>query len=247
MINFSGCFTIGQLYGGVMEIKDGYLEFFDSFNIDKKKLIKFGLDKAIFCGPVKAQSEWNKLKNAISSKQITYIRGYGRDAKGTILFQHLYEILFDIPQSNIKKDTNNNAVPTKLIQEWTGFFKNGTNKNIQNYQVSHIFGKTKNPYLFSAPFNIMFLPKILDPFTGHESKGEFSIEFKKEIQGLAYRNFSALIEEYNKIVLKKQFGEGLAEAVEHIASSKNYINQGFNMGKFKTDAIAEFRPISIST
>lgn len=227
-----------------MAIKDGYLEFFQSFKIDNEELIKFGLEKALFCDVDKAQSSWDSSKITISNKQIVHIRGYGRDAKGTILFNHLYELLFDIPQQNIIKDPTNNQIPTKLIQEWTGFQKSGAKQSIQNYQVSHIFGKTKNPYLFAAPFNIMFIPKILDPFTGHESKGELPNKFKNAIQVLAYQKFSTLIKDYNQIILEDKFQEKLLESIERVISTEKHINNSnLNLKKFKTDAIAEFAPI----
>ena len=69
-----------------------------------------------------------------------------------------------------------------------------------NYQVSHIFGHTKNPYAFCAPWNIAFVPKILDPFTGHESKGELTKKITTLYKNLMLTNYQELIEEYNAIM-----------------------------------------------
>ncbi len=39
--------------------------------------------------------------------------------------------------------------------------------------------KTKNPLLFGCGWNIAYIPKYIDPFTGHETQGCYSEEFKK--------------------------------------------------------------------
>ncbi len=95
----------------------------------------------------------------------------------------MYKIL--LKNNNIQKDSSNNSEPTKLLREITGFsksIKNDTDdkEKIINYQVSHIFGRTKNPFLFTAPWNIVWHPRILDPFTGHESKGANADKYKFE-------------------------------------------------------------------
>lgn len=45
-----------------------------------------------------------------------------------------------------------------------------------------MFGRTKNIYAFTAPWNIVYMPKILDPFTGHEAKGEMVDEYRMLFQ-----------------------------------------------------------------
>ena len=69
--------------------------------------------------------------------------------------------------THVEKDPTNNAVPHKLIQRTTELKRNS---DIFNYQVSHIWGHTKNIFMFEAPWNICYTPKIMDPFTGHETQ-----------------------------------------------------------------------------
>ena len=75
-------------------------------------------------------------------------------------------------------------------------------EKITNYQVTHIFGRTKNPFLFTAPWNIVWKPKILDPFTGHESKGENTNQYQKAFVNKFKQLYSEYIHEYNELVSK---------------------------------------------
>jgi hypothetical protein len=92
---------------------------------------------------------------------------------------------------------SSNNKPTQLLQNLTGYRKN---KNIFNYQVSHVFGNTKNVFCFTEPWNIVFIPKIIDPFTGHESKGDCIDKFQRLFKNKLYETFFAEITEYNKIM-----------------------------------------------
>lgn len=157
------------------EIIDSYQKFIDAFNIDKEELYSFGIRETILPPVEKVSEYWEELKKRISNNGVVTIRGYGRDAKGTPLYTGLYKYLFN--NENVKKDGTNNAVPQKIISELTGHKRNG---NLFNYQVFHIFGKTKNIFLFEAPWNIALVPKIIDPFTGHETKGVWPKEYQEQ-------------------------------------------------------------------
>ena len=87
------------------------------------------------------------------------------------------------------------------MNELSGF---EINKNIQNYQTSHVYGKTKNVYCFTAPWNIVLIPKIIDPLTGHEAKGDFVGEFQKLFKDTVYNKFKECIEEYNSLIQAKE-------------------------------------------
>jgi hypothetical protein len=85
-----------------------------------------------------------------------------------------------------------------LLEKLTSYRRN---KNLLNYQVSHIFDNTtKNPLLFECPWNVMFTPKIIDPFTGHETKGIWPKEFQKLIIDKAKSKYQKYISDYNQII-----------------------------------------------
>jgi len=150
-------------------MRDSYIRFFSKGYISKEQFFEFGLKETIYAPYEKAESEWNRLKQRIENNQEVFIRGFGRDANGTHLFQELYARL--VGNHNVKKDPTNNAEPTKIIRELTGYSKTKYSKYelIRNYQISHIFGRTKNIYAFTAPWNIVYMPKMLDPFTGRSN------------------------------------------------------------------------------
>ena len=157
-------------------MKDSYEIFFAEFNISKEQLFNFWLKETIYSPIDKAELAWKELKVNIHSNNEVYIRGFGREAKSTPIYIEFYKYLLN--NSKVKKDPTNNAMPTKLISNLTGYSKQGNScKQIINYQVSHIFGRTKNLFAFTAPWNLAYVPKVIDPFTGHEAKGELVQEF----------------------------------------------------------------------
>lgn len=177
-----------------MEI-DGYRQFFEEFGINKIKLFEWGINKTVFPSVDFAKAEWERLKNKIYNNEVVYIRGYGRDAKGTFLYFGFYEML--LGNTKVKKDGTNNYIPQRLVERATGYKRN---RDIFNYQVSHIWGKTKNVFLFEAPWNVCLTPKIMDPFTGHETKGEWPVEYQKLLLEKAYGLYGKLVDDYNALI-----------------------------------------------
>ena len=98
---------------------------------------------------------------------------------------------------NVKKDPSNNDRPQANVRKMTGLTRN---KDIYNYQVSHIWGHTKNIFLFEAPWNICYTPKIIDPFTGHETKGDLPSEFQDYFIKFVQNKYRSYINDYNKII-----------------------------------------------
>ncbi len=137
-------------------MRDSYIRFFSEDYISKDQFFEFGLKETIYSPYEKAESEWNQLKHRIHNNGVVFIRGFGRDANGTHLFQKLYANL--LGNTNVKKDPTNNAEPTKLIRELTRYSKTKNSKYeiIRNYQISHIFGRTKTS-MPSLHLGILFI------------------------------------------------------------------------------------------
>jgi hypothetical protein len=156
----------------------------------------------------------------------------------------LYKNLF--PEMTILKDSSNNAQPTKLISEITPYKKTTDDskkdgkERIQNYQISHLFGRTKNPFLFTAAWNIAYVPKYLDAFTGHESQGEHSKAFKVIFNDILKARFSVYVDDYNKLI-KTHVGGKLEEALDKTRKdAKNTIRK---FARFRSDAKHELSEI----
>ena len=176
---------------------DSYEIFIDEFKIGKDKLIQFGLDKCIYVDEQKAKDEWEKLKKSIQLNQKVYVRTFGnRDNKDTqkLLIDFYKELYKDLEATT---DGTGNYRPRKVLERLTN---KRNNKEIVNYQVSHIFGKTKNIYAFTAPWNFVYLPKIMDPLTGHEAQGDLKKRFQYELQRMCYKKYQDLIEDFNDIM-----------------------------------------------
>lgn len=215
---------------------DSYEKFLTKY-VSKEDFFDFGLNETIYIPIDKVEKEWSNLKNRILENQNVFIRGFGRDAAGTHLFLKFYENIFE--HSNIVKDPTNNQQPTKLLESLTGLKKN---KDIRNYQVSHIFGRTKNIFTFTAPWNIVFMPKILDPFTGHEAKGDMIDEYQKLFQQQSYNKFKHFIDEFNHIITDTKLVKNIEDYFEELHNSSENKK---TIAKFEKAVREEFSPIKL--
>jgi hypothetical protein len=192
---------------------DSYQIMLDTFNISKDDFYRFGIENTIYPEYDLVVKSWRDLKERLFSNKTVYIRGAGRDAKGTPLFLEFYKILFN--NSNITKDSTNNLNPQKLIKQLTGLERNS---DIYNYQVSHIYGRTKNPLMFEAAWNIAYVPKIIDPLTGHETKGVWPNEYQSKFIKYTNSKYEELIVEYNGIIKSLKIDETLQEYLNSLKS-----------------------------
>lgn len=200
--------------------KDSYQEFLDSFGIDKEALYQWGISATIFPPISTVTTAWSDLKERVFTDQKVYIRGYGRDAHGTQLYRDLYKVLFG--NSHIEKDPTNNAIPRRHIQQMTGLRHN---IDLYNYQVSHIWGHTKNVFMFEAPWNICYTPKLIDPFTGHETKGVWPEEYQKMFIEHACRMNKPFIDEYNQLMIDHHIVERVEQylqTLKHTIPAKEF-------------------------
>ena len=208
----------------IQNIRDGYKEFFELCS--QEDFFRFGLSKIITIENDKIKEDWNKLKWNIENKgNDLYIRDFGRNGIGNSYLEMMYKDVFDI---SINFDPTNNTKPTQKIQKLTEYRKN---KTIYNYQVSHIFGNTKNVYCFTAPWNIVFIPKILDPFTGHEAKGTYVNEFRNIFTKKYFELFHDYIDDYHSLL----------KAI--MPDVNNWINKNINEERIKISILKEFKEI----
>lgn len=224
-------------------MRDAYERFFSGGYIRKEEFFEFGVSETIYAPYEVAELRWEELKLRVRSNRTAFIRGFGRDAHGTHLYLALYEGLFG--NTHIKKDPTNNSEPAKLIRDLTGYSKTPKNglEQIRNYQISHVFGRTKNVLAFTAPWNIVYVPKLLDPFTGHEAQGTAVTEFSKMFREKSYRKFEKLIEDFNAIVSSSKFISDLEVCMERLKLSVDVSDVIF--AKFAESVSAEFQPIDV--
>ena len=224
-------------------MRDSYINFFSEGYMSKEQFFEFGLKETIYAPYEKAERGWNHLKNRIKNNEEVFIRGFGKNAKGSHLFQELYQRL--VGNDRVKIDSTNNAEPTKIIRELTGYSKTNNSKYelIRNYQISHIFGRTKNIYAFTAPWNIVYMPKMLDPLTGHEATGEMIDEYTLLFQKQGYNRFGRLIDEFNEIITQSSFKDNLVDCLSSLSANSSFENK--DIEKLKKSVHSEFMPIEI--
>lgn len=202
---------------------DGYTEFFSFFfNENKKEEISEKLwafaRKNMYMIDEQKDEAWKSLNSRIDARldksevyikknenTKVYVRTFGN--KGNSETKSLLECFYKYVFGNkevISFDSSNNSAPSSTLTKYTNYTKYKKKRNhkskklLLNYQVSHVFGKTLNCYAFTAPWNIVYLPKILDPFTGHESKGELTERFTEKIQDFVKSNYSEQILDFNQ-------------------------------------------------
>lgn len=222
-------------------MRDSYERFFSQGYISKDQFFEFGLSETIYAPLDKAESAWKELKNRVHSNQQVFIRGFGRNSNGTHLFQAFYA---DVLKNNqVTVDPTNNAQPTKLIRDLTGYSKTKSSKHepIQNYQISHIFGRTKNVFAFTAPWNIVYMPKMLDPFTGHEAKGSMIDEYKDLFQKQSFKHFEPLINDYNALITSPSLVDSIHQYLDKIEQDKNLDEK--DVSKLRASIFEEITPI----
>ncbi len=215
---------------------DSYERFLNRFDIQKDDLYAFGLEETVFPEYDVVRQNWDSLKSRIYNNKPVYIRGYGRDAHGTELYTNFYKLL--LGNTCVIKDPTNNMKPQALISQLTGLKRN---KNIFNYQVSHIFGKTKNVFLFENPWNIVFVPKIIDPFTGHETSGCWPEEYQALFVESSKQRYKDFIHDYNEIIRTLDVPTKLSKYIQDLISSSSLPMK--TIEQFRMDALSELSPI----
>lgn len=182
------------------QVNDSYCEFLRKCKITDTKFLEVGVELMKFIDRDIAKKRWDQLKYQIENEVTVPIRGYGRNAQGSKIYQNLYSEL----GIKIEIDQANNKFPTRVISELSSYSKSASideNKtSITNYQVSHIFGRTHNVFCFTAPWNIAYVPKIFDPLTGHETKGDLKVKFSKLFVNRAHELFGDQIKDFNTIM-----------------------------------------------
>jgi hypothetical protein len=202
-------------------MRDAYERFFKAFNISTDEFFDFGIDEIIHVPLDRAAIEWKELRTRVETGGCVTVRGFGRNGRGNSQFLDFYANVFG--HWGFAIDPTNNAAPTRVLQRLTGYSKTRRAgcEHLANYQVSHVFGRTKNPYAFTAPWNIVYIPKIVDPFTGHEAPGDLAAQFQMRFRRHMRSVFQPLIDDYNCAVTASPFA---AKIDDYVASSETDSN-----------------------
>jgi hypothetical protein len=129
-----------------------------------------------------------------------------------------------LKNERVKKDPSNSQNPSKIIESLTGYKKS---KDLKNYQLASIFGCSRNIYTFCAPWNIVFVPNILDPFLNVDANSEMAKEYQILFKQHSYEKFKPYIDEYNEIVgsqhFQRKIDEYFTQQYDHSINDKEVI------------------------
>jgi hypothetical protein len=66
------------------------------------------------------------------------------------------------------------------------------------------------------------MPKMLDPFTGHEAKGDMIDEYTILFQKQGYKQFAKLIDDFNEIISNPNFIEKLNYCLDELGRDDSF-------------------------
>lgn len=184
--------------------RESYGEFLEAFGIMPQAVSDFGLNYSVFAEPDVAWEQWKRLKKDLFD-DLLYIRAKRGDDQDREFqfYKRLHTYLFE--NGRLERDTTGNYHPRQNLQRAVGWMvtihpKQGTGVLV-NFQTSHVLsGRTHNPLLYSAVWNIAFTPKIIDPFTGDEAYGEVAKLFREAFLKKIHARFAKCIEDYNRVI-----------------------------------------------
>ena len=172
-------------------ITNFYNKLFSQFGIFQSEFIQYGIREIIFPDKNKAYDDWKQKKEDFLRKRNGNF--YIRSDKGE-RWSKAYNKIFEGISVNI--DKTKNSEPTRILENATNFHKKGT-----PYTCAHIFGKTCNFMLFSALFNICFIPDLYAPFSDTTSKKSVVHEqFRKMLLEKVKMEYGDIISEYNSFI-----------------------------------------------
>ena len=196
--------------------RESYGEFFDEFGIDTEAICGFGLEHSVFADPEIAFAQWERLKGSLLNGHELRIRAIsGNDNDREFQFyKRLNAYLFN--NEALGRDCTGNYYPRRNLEKavgWRVTIRPDRDMGILvNFQTSHVLsGRTHNPLLYSAVWNIVFTPKIIDPFTGDEAQGEVAEHFRNVFLQRVRARFINCIEDYNRFVRENQILERIQQ------------------------------------
>lgn len=204
--------------------------------ISKEDFFKFGLEKTIYIPQDKVEAEWQSLKKNITNNKTVFIRGFKSSASMHMAFD-FYTKVFENKQ--VKKDPSNTQNPSKIIEKLTGYKKT---KDLKNYQLASVFGRSRNILAFCAPWNIVYIPSILDPLLSADANTALALEYKKAFAKHSYEKFKPYIDEFNEMVSNYQFQRSMDEYFQKLFDDGHFDKK--EMTTFEETIREDFAPIT---
>ena len=205
--------------------------------ISKEEFFRFGLEKTIYIPDQKIKQNWDTLKENIKANKPLFMRGV-KDAVGNQLFYEFYARV--LKNQQVKKDPSNSQAPTKMMEDLSGYKKS---KDLRNYQLTSIFGRSKNILCFNAPWNFVYTPNILDPLLSVDARGDLALEYQIFFKEHCYNKFRPFIQEFNEMMTNTHFLRETDEYIHNLYDNSMHNIQ--SVEKFEVSLREEIAPIKI--
>jgi len=192
--------------------------------ISKEEFFRFGLEKTIYIPDEKVKQEWKSLKERIASNKPVFMRGLKENSTNLLFFEFYHKVF---KNAQARKDPSNTQSITKIIEDLSGLKKS---KDLRNYQISSVFGRSRNIFAFNAPWNIVYTPNILDHLLGADARGSLAEEYQRVFFEHCFKKFRPYINEFNDILTDSHL---LRRFDEHFHSL-------YNDSKYNKEAVTKF-------
>ena len=87
--------------------------------------------------------------------------------------------------------------------------------------------------------SLLFL-KIIDPFTGHETKGTWPLEYQERFYTYSREIYKEFIDEYNQLITRYDISEGIVNHIDNLKKKEGLTKEVL---QFEKDALVELSTI----
>ncbi len=151
-----------------------YRRFFDNEENTMEDLWTFTIENMVFVDNDEGIILDARVQDYLSGKQKDILIASPSSSSEQIKehYLQLYDVLF--PGTTFRFEKIENATPRKLLEVLTDVKDTDTPMEVylklRSYQVLHVFKRIHNPYAYLAPWNIIMIPKVLQPFLTYNEK-----------------------------------------------------------------------------
>lgn len=219
---------------------DSYVEFINKFcDNSNKTFMEYGISKCIFCEDTKELKEhMNKIWDGkllkcrfIGNKVAKSSDNYKSWMENNLTYTFYNEVL----KLTVSPDGSNNTEVKKMINNCEYVKKE---QKILNFTISHIFGRTKNIFAFTAPWNVVYVPHMFDQLTTGKGNGQLVQIFETMLKYECIKKYRHEIKEFNKKMDDIINSENFANWLSTLKNEKEKFNHTYNM-------LVDFFPIDI--
>lgn len=179
-------------------------------------------------------------KEEVKEDRENIIKSFGRGEHYVRLntneekIKSMYRDCLDI---TVRKDPDGNREPNKILS--------GKPKGRPTYVCAHIFGRTKNPLLFTAKFNLCCIPEFFASWTDAR-KGQTSSyrdEFRKKFYSKVFKDYGEIISKYNDCKIRKQVLRKLEDELKKREAENQHKSKNRDQLRWLASIIKQWEPL----